>query len=152
MVGVMKCLNGPGKPATFQKTRRSAQSRPEGKGGRRLQQKDRTKKLIEWFVKAALRHAEAIEAMQEEVAALQVAALTRYFKALQAEPDWLPRFSELLQHENPVIAGMVAVYALPRDPERCRPVLVRLAQVPGLIGFRSQVALQRWDAGEWQEL
>ncbi|GFO62042.1 hypothetical protein GMST_43670 [Geomonas silvestris] len=117
-----------------------------------MQQQDRIGKLIEWFIKAALRHAEAIEAIQEEVAGLQVAALTKYFKALQGEAGWLPRFSELLQHENPVIAGMCAVYALPLDPERCRPVLVRLAQMPGLIGFRSQVALQRWDAGEWQAL
>jgi hypothetical protein len=119
-----------------------------------LQQQDRVTKLIEWFVKAALRHAEAIEAMREEIAALQVASLTKYYKALRVEEDavWMPPFFLLLDHENPVVAGMAAVYALPQAPERCRPVLVRLANEPGLIGFRAQVALQRWDAGEWQQL
>ncbi|GFO70579.1 hypothetical protein GMLC_41580 [Geomonas limicola] len=115
-------------------------------------QQDRVAKLIEWFVRAALRHAEAIEAMQEEVAALQVASLTKYFKALKAEEGAMPRFLLLLEEGNPVIAGMAAVYGLAQAPERCRPVLVKLTEMPGLIGFRAQVALQRWDAGEWQEL
>lgn len=113
-------------------------------------QQDKVTKLIEWFVKAALRHAEAIEALREEMAAVQVASLNRFFKALKAEEGGMSRFFLLLEHENPVVSGMSAVYALSEAPERCRPVLVRLAQEPGLIGFRAQIALQRWDAGEWQ--
>ena len=114
-------------------------------------QRDRVVKLIEWFVKAALRHADAIEGMQEEMAALQVASLTKYYEALLAEEEGLQKLLLLLDDQNPYIAGMVAVYGLPQAPELCRPVLVRLATAPGLIGFRAQIALQRWDDGEWEQ-
>jgi hypothetical protein len=117
-------------------------------GRRRLQQQEKITKLIEWFVKAALRHAEAVDAMHEEAAAVQVESMDRFFAALHRE-EGMPQFFALLEHQNPVIAGMAAVYALREAPERCRPVLVRLAQEPGLIGYRAQMALERWDSGEW---
>jgi hypothetical protein len=117
-------------------------------GRRRLQQQEKITKLIEWFVKAALRHAEAVDAMHEEAAALQVESMDRFFSALHRE-EGMPQFLALLDNQDPVIAGMAAVYALREAPELCRPVLVRLAQEPGLIGFRAQMALERWDSGEW---
>ena len=115
-----------------------------------MQQQERVAKLIEWFIKAALRHAEAVEAMQEEAAAVQVECLNRYFTALHREEGGMPRFFTLLDHDDPAVAGMAAVYALREAPERCRAVLVRVAKGPGLIGFRAQIALERWDSGEWQ--
>jgi hypothetical protein len=114
----------------------------------RLQQQEKVAKLIDWFVKAALRHVEAVEAMHEEAAAVQVECLDRFFLALHREGGMV-QFFTLLDHENPAVAGMAAVYAMREAPERCRPVLVRLSQEPGLIGFRAQLALERWDAGEW---
>jgi hypothetical protein len=113
-----------------------------------LQQQDKVAKLIDWFIKAALRHAEAVDAMQQEAAAVQVECLDRFFAALQRE-DGMPQFLTLLEHRNPSIAGMAAVYAMREAPERCRPVLARLAEEPGLIGFRARTALERWGAGEW---
>jgi len=115
-----------------------------------LQQQERVAKLIQWFIRAAVRHAEAVEAMQEEAAAGQVESLTRFFKALHQEEGGLPRFFDLLDHDDPSVAGMAAVYGLREQPERCRAALARVAQVPGLIGFRAQIALERWDSGDWQ--
>jgi hypothetical protein len=114
-----------------------------------LQQQEKVAKLIEWFIRAALRHAEAVEAMHQEAAAVQVECLDRFFAALHREEAML-NFFTLLDHENPAVAGMAAVYGLREAPERCRAVLARLAQgEPGLIGFRAQIALERWDSGDW---
>lgn len=115
-----------------------------------LQQQERVAKLIEWFVRAAVRHAEAVEAMHEEAAAVQVESLNRFFAALQREEGGTDGFYTLFDHENPVVSGMAAVYALREAPERSRAVLVRVAKEPGLIGFRAQLALERWDSGDWQ--
>ena len=112
------------------------------------QQQEKVAKIIGWFVKSALRHAEAVEAMHEEAAAVQVECLDRFFAALHRE-DGMQQFFALLDHENPAVAGMAAVYALREAPELCRPVLGRLAALPGLIGFRAQTALERWDTGKW---
>ena len=113
-----------------------------------MQQEEKIAKLIDWFIKAAARHADAIETLQDEVAAVQVESLNRFYAALKRE-DGLERFLVLLDHEDPTVAGMAAVYAMREAPERCRAVLARIAGMPGLIGFRAQAALERWDAGDW---
>ena len=113
-----------------------------------MRQEEKVAKLVQWFVKAALRHAEAIEALQEEVAAGQVVDLDRFYLALKREGG-MEQFLLLLDHEDPAISGMAAVYAMREAPERCTEVLGRLAQMPGLIGFRAQAALDRWESGEW---
>ena len=107
-------------------------------------------KLIEWFGKAAVRHAEAMENLQEEVAAAQVADLDRFYAAVLREGA-LDLFLALLDNEDERVAGMAAVYALHDEPTRCREVLVRLSTLPGLIGFRAQTALERWDSGDWNK-
>lgn len=112
-------------------------------------QHERIAKLVEWFVTAALRHAEAMEAMHEERAAAEVASLTRFYAALQREGG-MAQFLSLLDHHDPKVAGMAAVYAMREEPQRCRETLVRIAELPGLIGFRARAALERWDNGEWQ--
>jgi len=114
-----------------------------------LQQEEKVAKLIEWFAKAAARHADAIEAMQEEAAAVQVESLDRFYEALKREGG-LERFLVLLDDEDPALAGMVAVYAMREAPERCREALARIVKQPGLIGFRAQAALERWDSGNWR--
>jgi len=114
-----------------------------------LQQQDRVKKLVEWFVRAALRHAEAMEAMHEERAAIEVESLTRFYTALQREGG-MGQFLALLDHDDPNVAGMAAVYAMREEPQRCKAALTRIAALPGLLGFRAQTALERWERGEWQ--
>jgi hypothetical protein len=115
-----------------------------------VQQQEKVAKLIEWFVKAALRHAEAIEAMQEKSAQVQAGELRRFYAAVKRE-DGVEMFLALLDHENPYVSGMAAVHAMREAPERCTALLVKLSELPGLIGFRARVALDRWEAGEWPE-
>ncbi len=113
-----------------------------------MQQQERLDKLLSWFAKAAIRHAEAIEALQEEEACRQVECLDRYYAALERE-EGLSRFLTLLDHRQPAVSGMAAVYAMRVAPERCRAVLAEIAQNPGLLGFRAQAALELWESGEW---
>jgi hypothetical protein len=113
-----------------------------------LQQQDKVEKLVNWFAKAALRHAEAIEAMQQEAASVQVECLNRFYAGIQRECG-LQQFLSLLDNEDPAVSGMAAVYAMREAPERCKPVLTSLAGLPGLIGFRAQSALDRWESGDW---
>ena len=113
-----------------------------------MQERDKVGKLIEWFARAALRHAEAICGMQEEAARIQVEALDRFYDAVRRE-DGLERFLTLLGSEEAAVSGMAAVYAMREAPERCREHLAELAKRPGLIGFRSKAALERWDLGDW---
>jgi hypothetical protein len=113
-----------------------------------LQQQDKVEKLVDWFAKAAARHAEAIEAMHEEAASIQVESLNRFYAAIE-RAEGLPQFLRLLDNADPAVSGMAAVYAMREDPERCQPVLRGLAALPGLIGFRAQAALDRWESGDW---
>lgn len=113
-----------------------------------MQQQERISKVINWFVKAAVRHAEAIEAMDEEGASVQVHELDRFYAAIRREGGF-ELFLLLLESEDAAVAGMAAVYALREAPERCTFTLARIAKLPGLMGFRAQVALERWEAGDW---
>ena len=113
-----------------------------------MQQREKVEKLLAWFAKAALRHAEAIEAMHEEDALTQVQCLDRVFLALKREGGMEP-FLALLDDQEPAISGMAAVYAMREAPHRCTAVLVALAKRPGLMGFRAQVALELWESGQW---
>ncbi|QWV94589.1 hypothetical protein KP004_05225 [Geomonas oryzisoli] len=115
-----------------------------------MQQHEKVTKLVAWFANAAQRHAQALEAMAEESAAAEVADLTRYYRALQRE-NGIVELLRLLDDSDPVVAGMVAVFAMREAPERCVATLTVIAKQPGLIGFRAQAALERWDSGEWEK-
>ena len=114
-----------------------------------MQQHEKVTKLVEWFVRSALRHAEAMELMEEEAAAAEVPELNRFYAGVLREGG-LERFLALLDHEEPTVAGMAAVYAMREAPERCTAALARIAKLPGLIGFRAQAALERLESGDWQ--
>jgi hypothetical protein len=115
-----------------------------------VQQQEKVAKLMEWFVKAALRHADAIAAMQEDAASVQAGELRRFYLAVKREHG-VSQFLALLDHDNPYVSGMAAVHAMREAPERCSAHLAELAKLPGLIGFRANVALERWESGEWPE-
>lgn len=113
-----------------------------------MQQHEKVAKLVSWFAKAAIRHAEAMEALQEEAASLQVESLDRFYAAVRREGG-LEQFLALLDHQDGAVSGMAAVYAMREVPQRCTAVLARLARRPGLLGFRAQTALELWESGEW---
>nr|WP_284694621.1 hypothetical protein [Geomonas sp. Red32] len=113
-----------------------------------MTQQEKIEKVVGWFAKAALRHAEAMEAYDDEAASAQVQELTRFYAAVVREGG-LEAFFVLLEDPAPPVAGMAAVFAMRESPDRCIAVLKRIAKLPGLIGFRAQVALERWESGEW---
>jgi hypothetical protein len=53
----------------------------------------------------------------------------------------------LLESEDGSVRGWAAAHALEFAPEQSEPVLIRLAESPGLLGFGSQMTLREWRAG-----
>lgn len=113
-----------------------------------MQHEERVAKLIEWFERAALAHADAMDVMHEEAATLQAQRLDRVFEALKREKG-IEEFLVLLESREPAVAGMAAVYGMRYAPRRCAAVLSALSKKPGLLGFRASVALELWESGEW---
>lgn len=53
----------------------------------------------------------------------------------------------LLESEDENVSGWAAAHALEFAPEQSEPVLVRLAESPGLLGFDARMTLREWRAG-----
>jgi len=121
----------------------------EGGGNRQLD--DRLGRLLKRFAVAAKAHYEALEALDEERTETQARMIAGLHEALVREGK---RGEELLldlvDSPDPVVAGMAAVYAIRLDTGRCLAALRRVAKEPGLLGFRAEVAIQRWESGEWE--
>jgi hypothetical protein len=108
--------------------------------------------LAKRFAMAARAHHEALEAFDEgrtESQARMVAALREALARAGRPGEEL--LLGLVESSDPVVAGMAAVYSMRLDPGRCVEALRRVAMEPGLLGFRAEMALQRWEAGEWEE-
>jgi len=113
-----------------------------------MQQRERVEKLLAWFAKAAICHAEAIEVLDEEESARITERLDSYFAAV-SRAGGLQQLLTLLDHENPAVSGMAAVYAMREAPQRCRVTLAQVARTPGMLGFRAKAALELWESGQW---
>ena len=111
----------------------------------------RLDRLLLRFAMAARNHHDALESMDAERAeqhASMVAAL--YGSIMAAGPVGRERFSSLLDHPEPVVAAMTAVYLIREETERSLIILQRVAAEPGLLGFRASAAIERWQNGEWE--
>lgn len=105
--------------------------------------------LIEEFAEVADEHLDALERLDEEVAnSLSARIFSLYHKIIRHD-EGREALLVLLESHNNAVAGMAAVFSLRYDPERSLPVLKRLSALPGLMGFRATVAVERWDKGEW---
>ncbi len=114
-------------------------------------QKDRLDRLLLRFAIAAAAHHAALEAMNGERAehhARMTGALQKSIMAAGAAGK--EKFLSLLEHPDPVVAGMAAVYLITSNTEQSLATLRRLANEPGLLGFRAAAAIDRWHNGEWQ--
>jgi hypothetical protein len=114
-------------------------------------QNDTLSRLLQRFAITATAHFQALEALNEERAntcAQMIAGLHRSI----IDRGEIGRLAllELVDDKDPVVAGMAAVYSIRYDSERCLSTLRRVALVPGLLGFRAQVAIERWENGELQ--
>ena len=112
---------------------------------------ERLGRLLYRFAVAARTHWEALEAMDGEKAGHQAAVIDRLYGAIVSEGEvGRGALMRLAEGDDPAVAGMAAVYSLRYSTERCLAVLRRLAEVPGLMGFRARVAIERWESEEWE--
>jgi len=115
-------------------------------------QDDKLTRLLQRFATTSTAHHQALEEMDEERAntcAKMIAGL--YRSIIGTGESGRQALLELVGDDNPVVAGMAAVYSIRYDSKRCLSTLERVALEPGLLGFRAQMAIERWQSGEWPE-
>ncbi|WP_214173869.1 hypothetical protein [Geomobilimonas luticola] len=107
-------------------------------------------RMLERFARAARSHHNALESL-DEVAANRQATVLAHLAAgiLQERGDGVAGLVTLTREPDPVVAGMAAVYLLPSERDLALAVLRRVADEPGLIGFRARGAIDRLEKGEW---
>lgn len=106
--------------------------------------------LLQRFARAAQAHHAALEALDAERAETQARILAGLHESLvNSGEEGLEKLLELATSSDPVVAGMAAVYSLRRNSGQCLATLRRVAEEPGLLGFRAGVAIERWESGEW---
>jgi hypothetical protein len=113
-------------------------------------QDDKLTRLLQRFATVAKAHYQALEEMDEERAnahAVMIAGL--YRSIFNTGESGRQALLELTDNQDPVVAGMAAVYSIGYDNKRCLATLRRVALEPGLLGFRASVAIERWESGEW---
>ena len=106
-------------------------------------------RLIERFARAAARHHQAMEAMDEGEAHRQAAMISTLFTGIAAQDGGRDALVVLMKHHDPAVAGMAAVYSLRHATGASLTQLRTLAAEPGLLGYRAGMALERWERGEW---
>jgi hypothetical protein len=108
--------------------------------------------LVRRFAVAAQAHQTALEDMDENRANTHARVISGLHAAIISEGDvGREALLALLDNESQVVAGMAAVFSLRYNPCRSLEVLRRLADKEGLLGFRANVAIERWENGELDE-
>ena len=115
------------------------------------QHDDRLELLVKRFAVAARAHHEALEAMDAERSEAQARMTAGLHARLMREgKQGEELLLNLVDSPDPIVAGMAAVYSIRLDTGRCLAALRRVAKEPGLLGFRAEMAIQRWKSGEWE--
>ena len=108
--------------------------------------------LLRRFAIAAQAHENALEDMDEERANDHARVISGLYAAIIREGGrGREALLTLLVNDSPVVMGLAAVYSLRYNPSRALEVLHRLAEQGGMLGFRSSIAIERWENGEWNE-
>ncbi len=113
-------------------------------------QDEKLTRLLQRFAATATAHFQAMEEMNEERAntcARMIAGLHR--SIIDTGESGKQALLDLVDDKDPVVSGMAAVYSINYDSKRCLSTLRRVALEPGLLGFRAQIAIERWENGEW---
>ncbi|HWI40496.1 MAG TPA: hypothetical protein VNX25_03305, partial [Verrucomicrobiae bacterium] len=107
--------------------------------------------LLHRFAAAAQMHFLALELLDEEGADAHARVIIGLYRSIAAFGEsGRTALLSLTDHEDPVVAGMAAVYSLRYDSRRSLETLGRISSEEGLLGFRARVALERWESGEWR--
>ncbi len=113
-------------------------------------QDDKLRRLLHRFAATASAHYQVLEEMNEERASIYAHMIDGLYRSIIGTGEIGSRaLLELIDDMNPVVAGMAAVYSIRYDTKRCLATLERVSQVPGLLGFRARMAIERWESGEW---
>jgi hypothetical protein len=110
--------------------------------------KERLDELLDEFATAAEEHFKAIECLDEDGANRLARRISLLYKIICAEEGGVAGLADLVDEPIAAVAGMAAVYSLHHFPERSIVVLERISKMSGLMGFRAQIALERWKKGE----
>lgn len=108
--------------------------------------------LLRRFACAAKSHHSALEEMNAERSAAQTRILTGLYRSITSCESGADRLTALIDCDDPIIAGMAAVYSIQRETTRCLQTLKKISLEPGLIGFRAAEAVNRWESGEWPDI
>lgn len=112
---------------------------------------EKMERLLSRFAVAAKAHHEALESLAETRANFQARVIAGLVESIVQEgAAGRERLLSLVDGDNRAVAGMAAVYSLSFDAKRSLALLRRLAEEPGLLGFRAGMAIQRWESGEWE--
>jgi hypothetical protein len=109
---------------------------------------DHLTRLLQRFAAAVEAHSRALEEMDEAGANRHAIVVCRLRESIVAAPGGVAGLLSLLVHGRPEVRGMAALQLLPLHPDPALAVLRQLAGLPGLMGFRASVALERWEKGE----
>jgi hypothetical protein len=113
-------------------------------------QDDRLTRLLHRFATAATAHHQALEEMNEERSNTHAQMIAGLYRSIVSSGEsGRQALLELVDDSDPVVAGMAAVYSIRYDSKRCLLTLARVALVPGMLGFRARMAIERWESGEW---
>ncbi len=117
---------------------------------RSTMQEDKLARLLHRFAATASAHHLALEEMNEELASIYAQMIAGLYRSIIGTGEaGRQALLELVDDNDPVVAGMAAVYSIRYDSKRCLATLKRVSLVPGLLGFRALVAIDRWESGEW---
>lgn len=113
-------------------------------------QDDKLTRLLHRFAAVATAHYQALEEMDEVRANTYAQMIGGLYRSIIGTGEsGRKALLELVSDDDPVVAGMAAVYSIRSDSKRCLSTLERIAREPGLLGFRAQMAIERWESGEW---
>ncbi|MGA7826096.1 MAG: hypothetical protein WCA04_00420 [Geobacteraceae bacterium] len=111
---------------------------------------DKLIRLLQRFAVAATAHQRALEEMSEERANGHAKMIAGLYRSIIASGEsGRQALLGLVDDDDPVVAGMAAVYSIRYDSKRCLSTLARVATESGLLGFRATMAIERWENGEW---
>lgn len=107
-------------------------------------------RLLRRFAATASAHYQALDEMDEEQANIHAQMIEGLYRSIVGTGEGGRRaLLNLVDDSDPVVAGMAAVYSMNYDSSRCLAALKRVSLAPGLLGFRAEMAIERWMSGEW---
>ena len=109
---------------------------------------DELTRLVDTCVAAAKLHRDSKESGDHRKTNRAHDQVTEAFLKIEPYGDQgIERLSKLLHHDDLGVQGWAAYHLLKTRPETAEPVLERLAEMRGLLGFSAMMTLTEWRKG-----